>query len=76
MKLLSRLLNWYFSRTALPYWCILLIDYAIIIFSGFLGYYLFNDLGNLVNNFWLILRDICILLIPYTISFRLLHRQL
>ena len=73
MKLLSRLLNWYFSRTALPYWCILLIDYAIIIFSGFLGYYLFNDLGNLVNNFWLILRDICILLIPYTISFRLLH---
>ena len=39
MKILSKIVNWYFSRNALPYWCILLIDYTIIIFSGYLAYY-------------------------------------
>ena len=26
MKLLRKISNWYFSRGALPYWCILSID--------------------------------------------------
>ena len=73
MKILSRFINWYFSRNALPYWCILLIDYAFIIFSGFVAYYLFNGGSLLISNFWFVLRDICILLIPYTIAFRLFH---
>ena len=73
MKILIRFINWYFSRNALPYWCILLIDYAFIIFSGFVAYYLFNGGSLLISNFWFVLRDICILLIPYTIAFRLFH---
>ena len=40
MKLLSQVVNWYFSRNALPYWCILIIDFAIIICSGILSFYL------------------------------------
>ena len=73
MNILSRIINWYFSRNALPYWCILLIDYAIIITSGFVAFYLFNGGGELTSNFWSILRDICLLLIPYTIAFRFFH---
>ena len=63
MKILSRIVNWYFSRNALPYWCILLIDYTIIIFSGLIafyflrggmyldGYFLASDTDLLIN--WL-----------------------
>ena len=73
MNILSRIINWYFSRNALPYWCILLIDYIIIIFSGFIAYYLFSSGNEVASHFWDVFWDICILLIPYTIAFRLFH---
>ena len=73
MNILSRILNWYFSRTALPYWCILLIDYTILIFSGILAYYFLRGGDALIHNFWNVFRELCILLIPYTISFRIFH---
>ncbi len=73
MNIFSRLSNWYFTRSALPYWCILLIDYLTIIFCGYLAYYLFNGGAQVTNHFWPILRDLCVLLIPYTIAFRVFH---
>ena len=73
MNIFSRLINWYFTRSALPYWCILLIDYLIIIFCGYLAYYLFNGGAEVTNHFWPIFWDLCILLIPYTIAFRVFH---
>ena len=73
MRLLSKLVNWYFSRNALPYWCILLIDYAIIIISGYLAYYLFNGGIQVAEHFWAIFQDLCIMLVPYTIAFRICH---
>ena len=42
MNIFSRLFSWYLTRSALPYWCVLFLDYLIIIFSGYLAYYLFN----------------------------------
>ena len=38
MKSFKDLLKWYFSRGALPYWSILLIDSAFVLFSGLLAY--------------------------------------
>ena len=73
MNIFSRLSNWYFTRSALPYWCILLIDYLTIIFCGYLAYYLFNGGEQVTNHFWYIMRDMCLLLIPYTITFRIFH---
>ncbi len=73
MNIFSRLSNWYFTRSALPYWCILIIDYLTIIFCGYLAYYLFNGGAEVTNHFWTILRDLCVLLIPYTIAFRYFH---
>ena len=73
MKSISRFLNWYSSRSALPYWCILLIDYTIIIFCGYLAYYLFNGGDQVTSHFWDIFDDLCILLVPYTIAFRIFH---
>ena len=73
MKILSSLVNWYFNRKTLPYWCILLIDYFIILVSGLLGYYFLRGGSAIVNNFWSILLQLLVLLIPYTIAFRFFH---
>ena len=73
MNIFSRIINWYFSRNALPYWCILVIDYTIIILSGLLGYYLLRGGDALTQNFWGIIKELLFLLIPYTITFRLFH---
>ena len=73
MNIFSRIINWYFSRNALPYWCILVIDYTIIILSGLLGYYLLRGGDALSQNFWSIIKELLFLLIPYTITFRLFH---
>ena len=73
MNIFSRLFHWYFSRSAVPYWCILLFDYLTIIFCGYFAYYLFNGGGEVASHFWPILQDLCLLLIPYTIAFRYFH---
>ena len=38
----SKLLKWYFSRNALPYWVIFLVDSITIYLSGFFVFWLFN----------------------------------
>ena len=42
MNPFSRLLSWYFSKASLPYWCIVIVDSAIVFFSGLLTYWIFN----------------------------------
>ena len=39
----DKIINWYFTKNSLPYWSILLIDCAIVMFSGVLTYWIFND---------------------------------
>ena len=76
MSIFSRVINWYFSRNALPYWYILLIDYGIIVFSGLLGYFFIYGLqgeAGLLQNFGNIVKELLVLLIPFTISFRIFH---
>ena len=73
MNFISRLASWYFTRSALPYWCILLIDYIIIIFCGYLAFYLFCGGAEVTSHFWPILWSLIALLVPYTIAFRVFH---
>jgi len=42
MSFLNRLLNWYFNKKSLPYWCLFLIDSIIVLFSGLFIYWIFN----------------------------------
>ena len=42
MSFLNKLLNWYFNKKSLPYWCLLLIDSVIVLFSGLFTYWIFN----------------------------------
>lgn len=38
----KKLLSWYFNKKSLPYWCLFLIDSAIVLFSGLFTYWIFN----------------------------------
>ena len=38
MKSLRKLAGWYFSREALPYWSILILDLLFVTLAGFLAY--------------------------------------
>ena len=42
MKRINTLLNWYFSRRSLPYWCVLLFDCLVVFLSGLLVFLMFN----------------------------------
>ena len=39
--LMNKVLNWYFSRKALPYWCVLILDYLILVIAGFITHRIF-----------------------------------
>ena len=41
IKPVERVLSWYFSRNALPYWGILLLDFAILLVAGLITCWLF-----------------------------------
>ena len=69
----DKILNWYFTKNSLPYWCIFLIDCAIVISSGFAVYWIFNDAETLFENTLQVLNTmICftLLCIP---GFRMFH---
>ena len=42
MNSFSKLLDWYFSKESLPYWCLLVVDSIIVLFSGLMTYWAFN----------------------------------
>ena len=42
MSFWKKILNWYFNKKSLPYWCLFLIDSIIVLFSGLLTYWIFN----------------------------------
>lgn len=71
--ILQRISNWYFTKKALPHLCILLIDCAIVAFSGYVGYYIDKGGDIFVDSFWQITFGLMLGLVPFIIAFRLLH---
>ena len=72
-KPFDKVLNWYFSKNSLPYWCIFLIDCAIVMTSGALVYLVFHSISNAFDNTFKIfatMSAIALLSIP---GFRLFH---
>lgn len=71
--ILQRISNWYFTKKALPHLCILLIDCAIVAFSGYVGYYIDKGGDIFVDSFWQITFGLVVGLVPFIVAFRLLH---
>ena len=71
MNALHKFFNWYFSKNALPYWCILLFDCSIVVFSGIVCYALDHGVTTTSIVFWPLLRTLLFYLIFFLIGFRL-----
>ena len=70
---LDKILNWYFSKNSLPYWCIFLIDCAIVMLSGFLVYWLFNDAEKVYDNTLRIINTMLCFILLCIPGFRIFH---
>ena len=71
LKYLSKLSEWYFSKNALPYWGVLLLDCLAVLFSAYLGAYVELRGFEFLQSFGItsIKAVLCVLL--YCISFRI-----
>lgn len=70
MNMLNKLTRWYFSKKALPYWCILLLDCGLFVFSGYVVYALGHGLEGTVRHFYALLLTLLFFLIFFVIGFR------
>ena len=50
MNVVKRLLNWYFSKDSLPFWCLFLVDTAIVFVSALFTYWVFEKILNMFEH--------------------------
>ena len=59
MNTLKKILNWYFSKESLPYWCLLLVDTVIVFLSALFTYWVFNNTFNMFQSRFEVLFSAC-----------------
>ena len=69
----DKILNWYFTKNSLPYWCILLIDCLTVGASGLLSYWIFNSFSVVVERAFPLLNMLVCFVILSLPGFRLFH---
>ena len=72
-NIIDRLLNWYFRRESLPYWCIFLLDSLLLFLSGFFTYWLFHKTNVLVELRFEVLYTMLVYVVFGWVGFRLFH---
>lgn len=65
-----KLFYWYFSRKALPYWCVFILDCLIVFLSGLVIYVLNNGLLHSLQSLGLLTCTLGVYLLFYIIGFR------
>lgn len=73
MNPIKQFCNWYFSRGALPYWCILALDCSAVFFTGLGVYYIQHGGMALAQHFWPLVFGLVVSLIVFWISFMVFH---
>ncbi|MBR5634951.1 MAG: polysaccharide biosynthesis protein [Prevotella sp.] len=73
MNILLKLKNWYFSKRALPYWGIFLIDLAIIFVSAFIVYWSVHRGMQTLLHSYALSRVLLIYLLVSAVTFRIFH---
>ena len=69
----DKILNWYFTKNSLPYWSIFLIDCLIIVCSGVLTFWIFNNAKILIGNAERLLCTLLCFVVLSVPGFRLFH---
>ncbi len=70
---IKNIASWYFSRQALPYWCVLLFDCAVVVLSGFFCVALDRGVTFTADNFFSILYTLLIYLLFFLAGFRMMR---
>ena len=69
----DKILNWYFTKNSLPYWCIFLIDCAIVMFSGAVTFWIFHDIQTLLENSLQLFNTVFVFALLSIPGFRIFH---
>jgi len=69
----NKITDWYFTKKALPYFYVLIIDCIIVMASCYISIYLRQNAFVLMTEFWRYTSGMAIYLIGYIISFRIFH---
>ena len=73
MNLFSKIINWYFKKTSLPYWCVIILDCLIVYGSAFVVYWTLHNGSQTQLHFYSITYVMLLYLIISIITFRLFH---
>lgn len=73
MTFLNKLSNWYFSRRALPYWCIIIVDSLLCVTCVFLVIWIFSSSTWILGNLPTVMRTVALLLAADLVCFRIFH---
>ena len=73
MNSLRKLANWYFSRSALPYWSILLLDCVFVVAAGVLAFAVHHGAAQTVASAGALAVTLCAFLVCYAVGFRVFH---
>ena len=73
MKVFNKLINWYFNKASLPYWCVILLDSLIVYGSAFIVYWIFHRGIQTQSHFYTISYVMLLYLAISVITFRIFH---
>ena len=73
MKFIYKLTNWYFSKNALPYWCVFIVDCAIVLGSYLLVFQQFRSGVETLRVLGHLVPTLLLYLVFYIIGFRIFH---
>ena len=73
MNVFRKIVNWYFTKRAVPYWCVLLLDCVIVLFSGLMGSYIEFGGAHLTSVWWETVLGIVCCLPVYVVCFHAFH---
>ena len=76
MNPFSKLLNWYFGKESLPYWCLFLADSIIVLFSGLLTFWSENRTLVMFNHRFAVLYTALLYVVISWIGWRLFKTYL
>ena len=70
MKSIKDISHWYFSRRALPYWSILLLDCAFLLLSGMLAFAINHGTETTYRLLWPLIGSLAIYILLFLVGFR------
>ena len=73
MNPINKLLNWYFSKKSLPYWCIFLLDFFLLMLAGILTYWIFVYRQKITFDQSKLLQTLFVYALPSIVGARMFH---